>query len=107
VDWDTFTRFAEFIYGGDYNTAQACVVLDEARVEIPRAESDSPKAEAAYPFDRPTQTENPFHKAQKADAEPEWPSGWTSEKHTRAFLLLIAADVVVAVQVALIGVSAL
>jgi hypothetical protein len=44
---------SEFIYGGDYNTAEACVVLDDAGVENLRAGSDSPKAEAAYLFGRP------------------------------------------------------
>jgi hypothetical protein len=80
VDWDTFTRFAEFIYGGDYNAPKVCVVLGDAEVEKPRAEIDSPKAGAGYPFGRPAQTEDPFDKAQEEDAEPEWLSGWTSKK---------------------------
>jgi hypothetical protein len=33
VDEDTFVRFAEFIYGGDYNVAKPLVVLDDLAAE--------------------------------------------------------------------------
>jgi hypothetical protein len=43
VDKDTFARFAEFIYGGDYNVAEALIVLDNLDTERRRSESDSPR----------------------------------------------------------------
>jgi hypothetical protein len=43
VDKDTFARFAEFIYGGDYNVAEALIVLDDLDTERRRSESDSPR----------------------------------------------------------------
>lgn len=49
VDSDTSTRFAEFIYGGDYNTAEALVVLNGVEGKKPHPESDSSEAEADYP----------------------------------------------------------
>jgi hypothetical protein len=52
VDKDTFARFAEFIYGGDYNVAEALIVLDDLDTERRRSESDSPRpleVEAAEP----------------------------------------------------------
>jgi hypothetical protein len=43
VDKDTFARFAEFIYGGDYNVAEALIVLDDLDTERRRSESVAPK----------------------------------------------------------------
>jgi hypothetical protein len=81
VDSDTFTRFAEFIYGGDYNTAEARVVLDDAEVEKPRAESDIPEAEEVHLFDPPPppepETETSYQEALEDVVELQWPVGWT------------------------------
>jgi hypothetical protein len=41
VDKDTFARFAEFIYGGDYNVAEALIVFDNLDIKRRRSESDS------------------------------------------------------------------
>jgi hypothetical protein len=52
VDKNTFARFAEFIYRGDYNVAEALIVLDNLDTERRRSESDSPRpleVEAAEP----------------------------------------------------------
>ena len=45
VDSDTFARFAEFIYSGDYNTAEARIVLDD----VDPLEA-TPSIEVDYPY---------------------------------------------------------
>jgi hypothetical protein len=43
VTWtkDTFARFVEFIYGGDYNVTEALIVFDDLDAERRRSESDN------------------------------------------------------------------
>ncbi|OQV10665.1 BTB/POZ domain-containing protein [Cladophialophora immunda] len=43
VDEHTFARFAEFIYGGNYNADEALIVLDDAEPESETARSETPK----------------------------------------------------------------
>ncbi|KAK5456538.1 hypothetical protein LTR55_012062, partial [Exophiala xenobiotica] len=87
VDGDTSTRFSEFIYGGDYNSAAACVVLDDPEVGHPRADDVVPKGElreVPCPFGLPAQPEDLFHKAPETNAEPDAYSGCASKKkHTQ------------------------
>jgi BTB/POZ domain len=85
VDTDTFTRFAEFIYGGDYNAAEAGTVLDDVETEETREESESLSARQAYLLDSATEDAPPAEDA-PPDEVPGLDSalsfGFTS-KHNR------------------------
>ncbi|KAK5203049.1 Rab GTPase ypt31 [Exophiala xenobiotica] len=83
VDGDTFTRFSEFIYGGDYNSAAACVVLDDPEVGNPHADdvvAEGELREVPCPFGLPAQAEDLFHQAPETNAEPDGYSGYASKK---------------------------
>jgi hypothetical protein len=71
VDKDTFARFAEFIYGSDYNVAEALIIVDDFDTESRRSESDSPRPlevdAEAIPADFPS--------AEDASADPPLPEG--------------------------------
>jgi hypothetical protein len=56
VDEGTFARFAEFIYGGDYNVAEPLIVLDNWETERDNPGSDSPQPVEAAPAEETSET---------------------------------------------------
>lgn len=53
VDQDTVVRFLEYLYGDDYNSAEALAVLDQDEHTLCDPDSPAPIAEEAAPMDGP------------------------------------------------------
>jgi BTB/POZ domain len=82
IDHDTFTRFAEYLYGNDYNPAEALVVLEQSK-DSEASGAKSPIEPTVEPMTDSTITNN----EQQVAADDDWDlSLWTaSKKHKKTF----------------------
>jgi hypothetical protein len=84
VDEDTFARFAEFIYGGNYNATEPLIVLDIPETERSHFESNSPKLSEAvaveddFPAEAPAEADSPPAEEVMLD---EWSFGHSPKRN--------------------------
>ena len=85
IDHDTFTRFAEYLYGNDYNPAEALVVLEQPK-DSEASGAKCPTEPTAEPMTDSTITNDAFtFNGQQVAADHDWDfTLWTTSKKNKA-----------------------